>query len=99
MLSDDQTLLETGTILTTMDGSYRTNAIISNFNDGVGIEVLTDFGNLIHFDTSHDLLGIFNICEKWIECKNIGYPLPSVVERIQEQIDLLNEARERILSR
>ena len=93
MLSDNPELLEDGAILTTMDGTFRTNAIIAKFNEGLDIVVLTDFGNIIHFVTSHDLLSTFDISEKWIECKQIGYPLPSVVERIQEQIDLLTEAK------
>lgn len=97
MLSDNPELLETGTILVTMDGTYRSNGIITNFNDGMNIEVLTDFGNIVYFDYHHELFSVYNICEKWIECKRISHPLPSVVERIDAQIKLLEAAKKYLL--
>ena len=88
-MSKSEVVLEVGMILTTLDGHRYTNAIITDI--GEEISVLTDFGNEIKFSGEKTLLLYYKVSEGWLEHRALGYHLPSVVERINEQItNLIN---------
>ena len=79
-----------GTILSTLDGQLFTNAIIVGV-DGEFVVILSDFGNILKFKKDN-LFDYYAISNNYAEDKLLEYPLPSVAERIEEQIQLLQLA-------
>lgn len=90
---------EVGMIICTRMGQKHTNGIIIEINKTTNgkefYTVLTDWGNVIH-KTLAQLDMEFQPSANWFEAKSIGYPLPSVTERIQEQIEKLQETLEEL---
>lgn len=83
-----------GTVLASKDGHTRSNGIVVATE--YPILVLTDFGNIIEFTNTYQLARVYEVSDKWIEAKLIDYPLPSIEERIDEQIVLLQAAKKKL---
>ena len=82
---------EEGTILSTKDGQRFTNAVIVGEVDEDSVIVLSDFGNIMKF-RKDELFNYYTISDNYVDAMLIDYPLPSVTERIKEQIELLQLA-------
>lgn len=55
--------------------------------------ILTDWGNLLTY--SEDRLNAeYTVSAKYLQAKEIGYPLPTIQERVQEQIKMLTSSLE-----
>lgn len=84
MKNDD---IVVGAYLSTLDGRIRSNAIVTDV-DGDSVEILTDFGNILNHKKS-EVLSFYEVSPSWLEANYCGYPLPSISERVEEQIELL----------
>ena len=73
-------------------GELPPNSIngVANSNE-INIKILTDFGNIIERDI-FDVHHYYDISLNYLEAIDIGYPLLSIKERIQQQIELLQKA-------
>ncbi len=88
-------VLSTGTVLAPKNGQYCSNAVVfQHLPKECSYLILTDFGNLITVSYV-DLEIRYEISRNYKEAKAIQHPLPTVRERIQEQIDLLMQALNR----
>lgn len=83
-------MLLRGTILSTLDGQAYTNAIVIGSGPKTTV-VLSDFGNEIELPTDQ-VFDRYAVSKNFIEAKAIGYPVPTVEERIKQQIALLQAA-------
>jgi hypothetical protein len=83
-------MLSRGTVLITLDGQAYTNAIVLNSTFKTTI-LLSDFGNEIELATD-SIFDRYAVSKNFIEAKSIGYPIPTVEERIKQQISLLQHA-------
>jgi hypothetical protein len=83
-------MIEIGTVLCTKDSHRYTNAVVIK-SDYETTTVLTDFGNQLEFVTEV-LFEHYEVSQNWRQAKQINYPLPTIEERIQEQIELLYKA-------
>lgn len=86
-------MLPVGAILCSIDSQRYTNAIVIKV-DKDHTTVLSDFGNEMKFDNAV-LFEHYTISNNWIEAVNIFYPLPTIPERIRQQIELLQSALEK----
>lgn len=78
-----------GDILATKDGQKYSNAIVIS-DDGDETVVLTDFGNTLTKET-WEIAMHWEISKNYLDAHDMDYPLPTIDERAQEQIDLLTE--------
>lgn len=90
---------EVGMVICTKDGQRYTNATIIaselTTNGHTIYTILTDFGNLKY--RSIDMLELeYQPSLNWLEAVQIKYPLPSVKERLQEQIGKLQTILEEL---
>jgi hypothetical protein len=83
-------MLEVGTMLCTKNSQRYTNAIVIK-SDYETATVLTDFGNKLEF-VPEIIWEHYEVSKNWRQAKQINHPLPSIEERIQEQIALLQAA-------
>jgi len=84
---------EKGTILATLNGDQRTNAIVVSV-DNNQIKILTDFGNLLTYTSASLLEKEYKISTNFLLALEIDYPLLSIEDRIDQQIELLTLAKE-----
>ena len=82
-------MLEVGTVLCTKNPQRYTNAIVIK-SDYETTTVLTDFGNKLEF-VPEIIWEHYEVSKNWRQAKQINFPLPSIEERIQTQIELLQE--------
>lgn len=83
-----------GMILCTNNPQRYTNSIVVETNKDETL-ILSDFGNLMSFKT--DEVGeYYTVSENWKEAMLWEYPLPSVLERIYEQMENLADAARHI---
>lgn len=82
-----------GIPLFTKNGEWYTNAFIVNETKEGFFEILTDFGNLITLN-KEETKARYSIPQWYFDSLAFGYPLPTIKERIQQQIDLLLAAKE-----
>lgn len=76
-----------GMILCTNDSQRYTNAIVVETNKDETL-ILSDFGNLMSLKT--DEVGeYYSVSENWKDAVLWGYALPSILERIYEQMENL----------
>lgn len=88
--------MKVGTVLCTKDSQRLTNAILVSHDTEKGIcKVLTDFGNLVEI-AQEDLTKYYEVSDNWIWCIENEYPLPNIKDRIREQIELLQNALEKV---
>lgn len=82
--------LTPGVVLATLDGEYRTNAVV--VEDGsTELTILTDFGNLVKMSPD-EVKNNYVISQNYLDALSIGYPVDNLEERILGQIELLNQA-------
>lgn len=86
----DKYLIE-GAVLNTLDGTKLSNAIITKITKDNLYIVITDFGNMLRF-TKEEIYELYQISPKWIEAISFDYPMPSIEERIKQQILNLEES-------
>lgn len=86
----DKYLIE-GAVLNTLDGTKLSNAIIAKITKDNLYIVITDFGNMLRF-TKEEIYELYQISPKWIEAISFDYPMPSIEERIKQQILNLEES-------
>lgn len=83
--------ISVGTVMVAKNPQQFTNAIvIDETNNGMFV-LLTDFGNQIHISTEN-ISDYFEVSKGYLEALEIGYPLPTIEERIKHQIQLLRKA-------
>lgn len=83
--------IQVGTALCPRNSDRYTNAVVFSVKPDK-ITVLSDFGNLI--ELSKDELAIrYRVNKTWLENQKIGYPVDRIPERIDQQIELLKEAK------
>jgi hypothetical protein len=80
-----------GVVVCTLHPQDRTNAIIINETTRGDYVLLTDFGNIIHIPFER-MTDYYEISKNYQDAVSIGYPLPTIAERIQHQINLLDVA-------
>lgn len=80
--------------LSTLDGTQFTNAIVVKINFGF-VTILTDFGNII-YKTEEEVFESYKVSPSWIEANHWDMPLPSLQERIEQQILNLQYAKEKL---
>lgn len=90
---EELNLYQVGTILATKCGQECTNGIIIEY-DGASAKVLTDFGTILYYESAYDIKDTYEVSDNWVAAKSYGYPFPSVEERIQLQIELLQTSLE-----
>ena len=83
-----------GMYLATRNGNVYTNAIVTKV-DGDDVTVLTDFGNFLSF-TKQEVRNHFNPSKAWLEAMKWEYPLPTITQRIDEQILKLQSAKQEL---
>ena len=86
--------LKEGMYLTTLDGTQFTNAIVVKIESGL-VTILTDFGNII-YKTEEEVFELYKVSPSWIEANRWEMPLPSLEQRIDEQILNLQHAKEKL---
>ena len=86
----DKYLIE-GAVLNTLDSTKLSNAIIAKITKDNLYIVITDFGNMLRF-TKEEIYELYQISPKWIEAISFDYPMPSIEERIKQQILNLEES-------
>ena len=86
-------MLAKGTVLCSVDSQRYTNAIVVK-SDLDMTTVLSDFGNEMQFKTEM-LFEHYTISNAYIQALAIGYPVDSITDRIQKQIELLEAALEK----
>lgn len=80
-----------GVVVCTLNPQQNTNAIIINKTNNDYYVLLTDMGNIIHIPTN-EIHNRYEVSKNYVAAVEIGYPLPTISERIQHQIDLLTNA-------
>lgn len=80
-----------GTILCTKNSQAHTNAIIINETSNGHFIVLSDFGNIMTIPVEM-IQNYYDVSERYVEYEVLGYPFPSIEERIKQQVALLNKA-------
>lgn len=81
---------EPGMVLCTKNGQRVSNAIVVNVGPEI-ITILSDFGNCIRITpTTAD--SMYEVSEAWVDHRALGGQWPSIKERIEQQIELLNAA-------
>lgn len=82
-------LIKPGTVLNTKDSTKLTNAIVSKIDNDY-IHVITDFGNLLVL-TEEELHLKYIISPIWLEYLEFENFYPTIKERLESQIELLEE--------
>lgn len=86
--------LKEGMYLSTLDGTQFTNAIVVKIESGL-VTILTDFGNVI-YKTEEEVFELYKVSPSWIEANHWDVPLPSLEQRIDEQILKLQYAKDKL---
>lgn len=86
--------LKEGMYLSTLDGTQFTNAIVVKIEFGL-VTIMTDFGNII-YKTEEEVFEMYKVSPSWIEANHWDMPLPSLQERIEQQILNLQHAKEKL---
>jgi len=83
-----------GAYLATKDGNRYSNGYLVKVDESECV-ILTDFGNCISMSLE-SVKEHFEPSDAWIDSSNVNYPHPSLYERIEEQISLLEHALDKV---
>ena len=89
--------IQKGMVLCTKNPQINTNAIVIS-TDKSFVKLLTDFGNVVEVPIL-DLPKRYEVSHSWFEGMYLGYPFPTLIERVEQQIELLNKAKQYLKSK
>lgn len=84
-----------GAYLATKNGNHYSNGYLMWVNKNEDCLVITDFGNIVSMSLDA-VKEHFEPSDGWIEAQNVGFPLPVLYDRIEEQISLLQRALDKL---